>query len=27
VVVMNDDVERAVGEIRQIIEEARRRVT
>src|SRR5437868_2588537 len=26
-VVMNDDVERAVGEIRQIIEEARRRVT
>jgi guanylate kinase len=26
-VVMNDDVERAVGEIRQIIEEARHRVT
>jgi guanylate kinase len=26
-VVMNDDVERAVGEIRQIIEDARRRVT
>ncbi|TMD71914.1 MAG: guanylate kinase, partial [Chloroflexi bacterium] len=26
-VVMNDDIERAVGEIRQIIEDARRRVT